>query len=424
VCARGRVLLSPHIAVSPDAYRRPGDREHGRFAGLSSRPHRHPRHPSPSDLGRSGRRPQPGTASSGSTVGAALGSAYIRRNRRSGFARRANEMWHIDTTVIRLLGGTRTCLHAVIDNLSRRILAWRVVDTFAPVNSVTVLLEASRAAAPSDTTRVVLADAGVENVNARVDVLIQSGVLRRLLAFAELEFSNSTIEAWWRSLQHQWLFLHPLDSITTVRRLAAFYVDEHNRVRLHSAFRGQTPDEMYFGTGDAILTTCVRRRPPPAGHGRKQIDQRRARHARRSTQPRDNEAHRHAAHRDPIRTRASGGGAGMTGPHVHASRLATVSGIRVTAGDGAGYCIIDGNSRATVQNVREDSSGGTPGGHDLHQTGPRCARWRRLAACGPSNGMAASLVVASRKLSELPGGYCRLCLFLCPLRLELAVIRY
>ena len=34
---------------------------------------------------------------------------------------RADEMWHIDTTVIRLLDGTRAYLHAVIDNFSRRI---------------------------------------------------------------------------------------------------------------------------------------------------------------------------------------------------------------------------------------------------------------------------------------------------------------
>jgi putative transposase len=52
-------------------------------------------------------------------------------------------MWHIDTTVIRLLDGTKAYVHAVIDNFSRRILAWRVADTFAPVNSVVVLVEAS-----------------------------------------------------------------------------------------------------------------------------------------------------------------------------------------------------------------------------------------------------------------------------------------
>jgi transposase InsO family protein len=113
----------------------------------------------------------------------------------------ADEMWHIDTTVIRLLDGTRAYLHAVIDNFSRRILAWRVADTFAPVNSVAVLLEASRGATRSSSAPVVLADAGVENVNAQVDELIDTGVLRRLLAFTELKFSNSMIEAWCRSLK-------------------------------------------------------------------------------------------------------------------------------------------------------------------------------------------------------------------------------
>src|SRR4029453_1232927 len=90
-----------------------------------------------------------------------------------------DETWHIDTTVIRLLDGTRAYLHAVIDNFSRRILAWRVADTFAPGNTVAVLLEASRGATRSASAPLVWADAGVENVNAQVDALIESGVLRR-----------------------------------------------------------------------------------------------------------------------------------------------------------------------------------------------------------------------------------------------------
>src|SRR4029450_1570644 len=168
-------------------------------------------------------------------------------------------MWHIDTTVIRLLDGTRAYVHAVIDNFSRRILAWRVADTFAPVNSVAVRVEASRGATTSETTPVVLADAGVENVNDQVDELLTTGVLRRVLAFTELQFSNSMIEAWWRSLKHQWLFLHSLDSVTTVRRLVEFYVDEHNRVLPHSTFRGPTPDEMYFATGDEVPAVLASR---------------------------------------------------------------------------------------------------------------------------------------------------------------------
>jgi hypothetical protein len=88
------------------------------------------------------------------------------------------------------------------------------------------------------------------------------------LAVTELKFSNSMIEAWWRSLKHQWLFLHSLDSATTVRRLVEFYVLEHNRVVPHSAFRRQTPDEMYFGTGDGS-------RRPDGTRGRRTPDPRR-----------------------------------------------------------------------------------------------------------------------------------------------------
>lgn len=50
------------------------------------------------------------------------------------------------------------------------------------------------------------------------------------------------IEAWWRSLKQQWLFLHSLDRVTTVRRLVACDIDEHNRVRPHSAFRAVALD--------------------------------------------------------------------------------------------------------------------------------------------------------------------------------------
>ena len=43
-----------------------------------------------------------------------------------------------------------------------------------------------------------------------------------------------------------------LDTVSRLEKLVAFYVDEHNTRLPHSAFRGQTPDEMYFGTGTHI----------------------------------------------------------------------------------------------------------------------------------------------------------------------------
>ena len=37
-----------------------------------------------------------------------------------------------------------------------------------------------------------------------------------------------------------------------MRRLVAFYVEAHNTEIPHSAFRGQIPDEMYYGRGKDV----------------------------------------------------------------------------------------------------------------------------------------------------------------------------
>ena len=164
-------------------------------------------------------------------------------------ATRPNEYWHIDVTVIRLITGVKVYLHAVIDNFSRRILAWRLAERLDPTTTCEVLMEAGKEIGCVPT---VVADSGVENVNQQVDELVKAGVLNRILALVEVAFSNSMIEACWRSLRHQWLYLHMLDSFNSVKRLIAFWVDQHNTVMPHSAFLGQTPDEIYFGTGDHV----------------------------------------------------------------------------------------------------------------------------------------------------------------------------
>ena len=160
-----------------------------------------------------------------------------------------NEYWHIDVTVIRLVYDTKAYLHAVIDNFSRRILSWRLAKRLDPTTTCEILKEAGR---NLQRTPTVVADSGVENVNAGVDQLMHDGVIRRVLAQVEVSFSNSMIEAFWRSLRHQWLYLHSLESFGQLEQLIDFYVREHNTQMPHHAFGGQTPDEIYFGQADGV----------------------------------------------------------------------------------------------------------------------------------------------------------------------------
>ena len=74
----------------------------------------------------------------------------------------------------------------------------------------------------------------------------ERSALHGVTAQIDLSFSNSLIEAWWRSLKHRWLYLHQLDNIATMKRLVTLYVTEHNQRIPHAAFDGQSPDEIYF----------------------------------------------------------------------------------------------------------------------------------------------------------------------------------
>ncbi len=75
----------------------------------------------------------------------------------------------MDTTLIRLLDGSRAYLHAVIDNFSRRILAWKVTPSFEPSATAEILLTASKSVDYGVPT--VLADGG-ENWRGKVQNVV------------------------------------------------------------------------------------------------------------------------------------------------------------------------------------------------------------------------------------------------------------
>ena len=79
--------------------------------------------------------------------------------------------------------------------------------------------------------------------------------------------ANSVIESWWRTLKHQWLYLNTLDTVDSLRRLVDQYVEEYNLRLPHSAFQGQTPEEMYRNTGQDVPKALEARRRTPAPTG-------------------------------------------------------------------------------------------------------------------------------------------------------------
>ena len=55
-----------------------------------------------------------------------------------------NQIWHVDVSVLKLLDGTKAYLHAIIDNYSRKILAWTVAERLDPTANCQLLLAAGK----------------------------------------------------------------------------------------------------------------------------------------------------------------------------------------------------------------------------------------------------------------------------------------
>jgi hypothetical protein len=102
------------------------------------------------------------------------------------------------------------------------------------------------------TNVVLLDDSGVENVNSAVDETLAETGIKLLLAQVEITWSNSMIEAIWRKIKYDWLFINRLDNLATVERLVAFYVEQHNTVMPQVALQGRTPDEVVKGEANDL----------------------------------------------------------------------------------------------------------------------------------------------------------------------------
>jgi hypothetical protein len=71
-------------------------------------------------------------------------------------------------------------------------LAWRISDHFEVASTAILFREAAASSIGVSEPPKLFTDGGVENLNAIVDALIASGLIKRVLAETDVTFSNST----------------------------------------------------------------------------------------------------------------------------------------------------------------------------------------------------------------------------------------
>ena len=163
-----------------------------------------------------------------------------------------DQIWHADVTLFRTLDGMRHFIYLVVDNFSRRVLAWRVATVLSGMIRVQTLQEAWKAAVVLRGGKLrtdLIVDGGPENMNHVVDTFVASAEvnIHRKIALKEVLFSNSMVEATNKILKYRYLLPKEAANTAALIKAVDWFVHDMNAVRPHGDLDGLTPDEAYLG---------------------------------------------------------------------------------------------------------------------------------------------------------------------------------
>lgn len=158
---------------------------------------------------------------------------------------RTNHVWCADITYIPVRRGF-LYLVAIMDWHSRTVLSWRLSNTMDTAFCVEALEEAlSFYGAPE----IFNTDQGSQFTSFDfTNVLKESGIKISMDGKGRW-MDNVFIERLWRSLKYECVYLNAFDNGLQARRDIGCWLAFYNAQRPHSTFNGQTPDEVYHGTG-------------------------------------------------------------------------------------------------------------------------------------------------------------------------------
>jgi putative transposase len=158
---------------------------------------------------------------------------------------RPNQVWCADITYIPMRRGF-LYLVAVMDWVTRKVLAWRVSNTMDVEFCVEVLEEAlARFGKPE----IFNTDQGSQFTSADfTGKLLEAGV-RISMDGRGRWMDNVFIERLWRSLKYECVYLYAFETGSELRAGLAKWIYYYNARRPHSALAGQTPDEAYEDGG-------------------------------------------------------------------------------------------------------------------------------------------------------------------------------
>lgn len=162
---------------------------------------------------------------------------------------RPNHVWATDISYIPMRRGF-VYLAAVVDVASRRVLAHRVSITMEAEFCVEALKEAL---AKHGRPEIFNTDQGSQFTGHDFTSVLLDAKIAISMDGKGAWRDNVFVERLWRSVKYEEVYLRAYDSVSEARASIAEYLAFYNERRPHSSLDSRTPDEAYFGCGEAVI---------------------------------------------------------------------------------------------------------------------------------------------------------------------------
>jgi hypothetical protein len=162
-----------------------------------------------------------------------------------------NEYWHMDISYFKTQDGKQSYIYAIIDNYSRKIIAWDCRTTISKKVIGELICRALQSVSINKLNLV--SDGGSENVNHFIENLLiqftdqQNLQVTHLVALKNIVQSNSMIERFFRTMKSFYLYINIPKNHEDLCLELQKIIHQYNYVRAHHSLKHLTPHEVFCG---------------------------------------------------------------------------------------------------------------------------------------------------------------------------------